>query len=769
MEAIATPSLRAAAPRVAPPGQWHGGGRPGLRAAVRCGGAASERPLVRRLPRARLPLVCAPSPQRVSWDANHRIFGSGSSSRRQAGKARAEGRGKYEKAGYASYGEWDPRAGTGAEGEAEEAEGEGEGEMTAGMGAGEVDDRGWRTAEEVRREVEARRRAEAEAEAVRAAVEEYRDAEEFLITDIKESANPNYLASHQSYPSPFIYIRPVCSRPNEGERFPRARNLLVGEADPLERVRAHIARAEGREYVPVGMGDGGEGSGDEDEEEEWGEGDEAEEEDEGEEEGGDEEGGLARSGGGGRFWEEEEDEAWEAESAALRGLSGWARMRAAWALEDREREAAAATAVAGAAAGETQGVAEGQAVALGKGAAGEVGAWARGEAFVGEVAALEVAGSEEVWWNWQKNEGEQQIWTAWQKEAATTDAAMALAAAEAGHIRLHGDKPTTAEAVLARVRRKPLADERLAKEEELRERLGDLAYYQEWVAAWPHDTSLKAVRRMARETGRPMEHQLLDMLAMQTQREYNAMSGRDVRLQKDPLAIRMDKKQCKRVWGGDPVYPTVNYEQAPDHVVDYRGPNFHEPSEDPFSVVRQQGRVVTQEQMEAIMAREQEEEEAFLQELEETGEDAVDIGEEEEDEEEEEEEEEEEDEIRLSTCGFLSVSIHLTVSPTALPTRPVPCLLLSQISEDDDSDKGQQAQASSHGHAVREGRGRRPAEILEEDEQTGMQWVAVPTRMEGTPGRLAYEEDSEGMSEEEDERGDAAAGSAGGGAPRGGI
>ncbi|CAI5495320.1 unnamed protein product [Closterium sp. Naga37s-1] len=805
----------------------------------------------RRLPRAGTPLLRAPSSQR-----------GGSSNRsggRQAGKARArfetEGRGRYERAGYASYGEWDPRAGTGAEEEAEEGEGEGEGEMSAGIGAGEVDDRGWRTAEEVRREVEARRRAEAEAEAVRAAVEEYRDAEEFLITDIKESANPNYLASHQSYPSPFIYIRPVCSRPNEGERFPRARNLLVGEADPLERVRAHMARAEGREYVPAGMRGGGEGSGGEDEEEEWGKGDETEEEQEGEDEDeGEGEGGLARSGGGGRFWEEEEDEAWEAESAALRGLSGWARMRGAWALEDRERDAAAAaTAAAGvsaAAAGGEQLGADGQGLVQEKGATGGVGAWARGEAFVGEVAPLEVVGEEEVWWNWQKNEGEQQIWTAWQKEAATTDAvrcalmyggaapcshcvrsqwhshthrpcrcqqqqalkplclpsssppastppslptflplsppfvspftwqamalaaaeaghirlhgdkpttaplcnsrrrpwvplcyqqqlAMALAAAEAGHIRLHGDKPTTAEAVLARVRRKPLADERLAKEEELRGRLGDLAYYQEWVAAWPHDTSLKAVRRVARETGRPMEHQILDMLAMQTQREYNAMCGRDVRLQKDPLAIRMDKKQCKRVWGGDPVYPTVNYEQQPDHVVDYRGPNFHEPSEDPFSVVRQQGRVVTQEQMEAIMAREQEEEEAFLQELEETGEDAVDIGEEEEDEEEEEEEEEDEEEE-------------------------------DEISEDDDSDEGQPAQASSHGHAVREGRGRRPAEILEEDEQTGMQWVAVPTRMEGTPGRLAYEEDSEGMSEEEDERGDAA-GSAGGGAPKGGI
>ncbi|CAI5994583.1 unnamed protein product [Closterium sp. NIES-64] len=148
-------------------------------------------------------------------------------------------------------------------------------------------------------------------------------------------------------------------------------------------------------------------------------------------------------------------------------------------------------------------------------------------------------------------------------------------------------------------------------------------------------------------------------------REYNAMCGRDVRLHKDPLAIRMDKKyppchhtsppsmraawgdgpvylivnyeqptppcgglpnthlvcRCSlcsspfppTVWGSDPVYPTVNYEQAPGHGVDNRGPNFNKPSEDPFSVVRQQGgvvvvRVVTQEQMEAIMTREQEEE-----------------------------------------------------------------------------------------------------------------------------------------------------------------
>lgn len=32
------------------------------------------------------------------------------------------------------------------------------------------------------------------------------------------------------------------------------------------------------------------------------------------------------------------------------------------------------------------------------------------------------------------------------------------------------------------------------------------------------------------------------------------------------------------VWGGDPVYPTINYIQDPDIVIDYRGPDFHEPT-----------------------------------------------------------------------------------------------------------------------------------------------------------------------------------------------
>lgn len=34
------------------------------------------------------------------------------------------------------------------------------------------------------------------------------------------------------------------------------------------------------------------------------------------------------------------------------------------------------------------------------------------------------------------------------------------------------------------------------------------------------------------------------------------------------------------VWGGDPVYPTKNYEQDPDAVADYRNENLHEPTPD---------------------------------------------------------------------------------------------------------------------------------------------------------------------------------------------
>jgi hypothetical protein len=41
------------------------------------------------------------------------------------------------------------------------------------------------------------------------------------------------------------------------------------------------------------------------------------------------------------------------------------------------------------------------------------------------------------------------------------------------------------------------------------------------------------------------------------------------------------------VWGGDPVYPTINYVQDPDAMADYRGANFHEPVEDIIDTLRE--------------------------------------------------------------------------------------------------------------------------------------------------------------------------------------
>lgn len=40
------------------------------------------------------------------------------------------------------------------------------------------------------------------------------------------------------------------------------------------------------------------------------------------------------------------------------------------------------------------------------------------------------------------------------------------------------------------------------------------------------------------------------------------------------------------VYGGDPVYPTVNYEQDPNAVADYRGANFHEPTPSIVEMIR---------------------------------------------------------------------------------------------------------------------------------------------------------------------------------------
>lgn len=41
------------------------------------------------------------------------------------------------------------------------------------------------------------------------------------------------------------------------------------------------------------------------------------------------------------------------------------------------------------------------------------------------------------------------------------------------------------------------------------------------------------------------------------------------------------------VWGGDPVYPTINYIQDPNEIIDYRGPDFHEPTPDMLDFLKE--------------------------------------------------------------------------------------------------------------------------------------------------------------------------------------
>ncbi|KAK9936855.1 hypothetical protein M0R45_013677 [Rubus argutus] len=80
------------------------------------------------------------------------------------------------------------------------------------------------------------------------------------------------------------------------------------------------------------------------------------------------------------------------------------------------------------------------------------------------------------------------------------------------------------------------------------------------------------------------------------------------------------------VWGGDPVYPTVNYIQGPDEVIDYRGPDFHEPTQNMLSFLKEHGKIISREELEKILSKEKTEvleapdmDEAMAQ--------AVDIGE----------------------------------------------------------------------------------------------------------------------------------------------
>ncbi|KAL2653449.1 hypothetical protein R1flu_021577 [Riccia fluitans] len=250
--------------------------------------------------------------------------------------------------------------------------------------------------------------------------------------------------------------------------------------------------------------------------------------------------------------------------------------------------------------------------------------------------------NDELWWNWRKPPPEQKPWSAWQKRAGDTDTVMAAAMAETGQIELFGDKPTIAEATLARARKRVFYAERMEAEEARKREIGGMAYYKEWVKNYDEDVSKEAVQRRYEETGEDEGLQLLDMFAHQTSEEYRIMQGTDIRIRRDPLIMRMREEQIKQVWGGDPVYPTVNYERDPDEVADYRNPNMHEPIPDIVEMLRESGRLITQEEVKKLQELEKAQDLEFAEDDTLSG--AVDIGDEEENDDDEDEDDEQDEE-----------------------------------------------------------------------------------------------------------------------------
>ncbi|URE07203.1 hypothetical protein MUK42_21490 [Musa troglodytarum] len=250
--------------------------------------------------------------------------------------------------------------------------------------------------------------------------------------------------------------------------------------------------------------------------------------------------------------------------------------------------------------------------------------------------------SEDLWWNWRKPEKEQ--WSRWQRRRPDVDTVFAKAMAETGQIKLYGDHPTQTETALARARRHIFKEERLQAEQRRLEEIGPIAYYSEWVKAWDRDTSREAVQKHYEETGEDENIQLIKMFEHQTAEEYRIMMGTDIRIKRDPLAMQMREDLIKEIWGGDPVYPTINYIQDPDEVIDYRGPDFHEPTPNMLAYLMEQGKIIPRQELEKILAKEK------TQELEVTDMDealasAVDIGEDDDEDETEEEDEKVEEKI----------------------------------------------------------------------------------------------------------------------------
>ncbi|KAK4710804.1 hypothetical protein R3W88_005317 [Solanum pinnatisectum] len=249
--------------------------------------------------------------------------------------------------------------------------------------------------------------------------------------------------------------------------------------------------------------------------------------------------------------------------------------------------------------------------------------------------------SEELWWNWRKPEKEQ--WSRWQRRRPDVETVFLKAMAETGQVKLYGEHPTLTETALYRARRHLYKEERLQAEKEKMEKIGPIAYYSEWVKAWKRDTSREAIQKHFEETGEDENTQLIEMFSHQTDREYRIMMGTDMRIPRDPLAMRMREDQIKQIWGGDPVYPTINYIQDPDEVIDFRGPDFHEPTPNMLAYLKEHGKIISREELEKILAKEKTEE-IEVAEIDEAMARAVDIGENDDEEEGSEAEGEEEDE-----------------------------------------------------------------------------------------------------------------------------
>lgn len=232
--------------------------------------------------------------------------------------------------------------------------------------------------------------------------------------------------------------------------------------------------------------------------------------------------------------------------------------------------------------------------------------------------------SDELWWNWKKPDKEQ--WSRWQRRRPDLETVFLKAMAETGQVKLYGEHPTLTETSLYRARRHLFKEERLQAEQEKLDRIGPLAYYSEWVKAWKRDTSREAVQKHFEETGENETTQLIEMFSQQTDREYRIMMGTDIRIRRDPLAMRMREDQIKQIWGGDPVYPTVNYIQDPDEVIDYRGPDFHEPTPNMLSFLKEHGKIISREEIEKILSKEKTEE-LQAPDMDEAMAQAVDIGE----------------------------------------------------------------------------------------------------------------------------------------------